>query len=158
MDTHAFLDIETAFDGRLTIVGILRADRGLLQLVGRDITPERVLEFLDGTALLHTYNGHSFDLPRIRAALGVDLRRRFACRDLMRDCWRLNLYGGLKKVERTLGIARATEGVDGMEAMRLWDRYVAADDTDALARLLHYNREDVENLVVLREKLEALSA
>lgn len=156
-EVRSYLDIETAWDGRITIIGMLREDRGLRQLVGRDVTADAVTDFLDGSGPLHTYNGHSFDLPRIKGALRLDLRRRYACRDLMRDCWRLKLFGGFKKVEERLGIARETAGVDGIAAMRLWDRYVEADDRDALDLLLRYNREDVENLAVLREKLEALA-
>lgn len=153
---RSYLDIETAWDGRITVVGMMREDRGMLQLVGRDVTAEAITEFLDGAEPLHTYNGHRFDLPKIREALTLDLRRRYACRDLMHDCWRLKLFGGFKKVEEKLGIARTTAGVDGIQAMQLWARHVEADDRDALDLLLSYNREDVSNLAVLRERLEAL--
>jgi len=42
----------------------------------------------------------------------------------MHHCWRNNLYGGLKAVERTLGIPRKLKEVDGYEAVKLWWRYV----------------------------------
>lgn len=151
---RAYLDIETAYDQSLTVVGILREDREILQLHGRRITVAAIEEYLDGIGVLHTYNGHSFDLPRIKSELGLDLRRRHACRDLMRDCWRKKLMGGFKAVERQLGIARATDGVDGMMAMALWERWLEADDAEALRLLLHYNREDVENLAAVRRKLD----
>ncbi len=151
---RAYLDIETAFDERLTIVGIYREDRGLLQLVGRQITTEAILEFLSGVTQLHTYNGHRFDLPVIKQILGLDLRACFPCRDLMHDCWRLKLFGGFKEVEKQLGIGRTTEGMDGLAAMELWKQYLERDDDEALKLLLLYNREDVENLAVLRERLD----
>ncbi len=152
----AYLDIETAFDGSLTVVGILREDRGLLQLVGRRIAAGPIVDFLNDIGTLFTYNGHSFDLPRIKNELGLDLRSLFSCRDLMHDCHRHRLKGGLKKVEIKLGIPRRTEGVAGFDAMKLWAMYLDRDDEEALQLLLEYNREDVENLVEVRRRLELL--
>ena len=77
----------------------------------------------------------------------------FSHRDLMFDCWRNNLKGGLKAVERQLGINRELKGVDGYEAVRLWWKYVDSFDLDALNTLLEYNREDVVNLKTLKEML-----
>jgi len=74
-------------------------------------------------------------------------------KDLMYECWRRNLYGGLKKVERKLGIARETQGIDGRMAVRLWYDYENNGNTGSLALLLNYNKEDVLNLAVLRKKL-----
>ncbi len=154
---RAYLDIETGYDQSLTVVGILREDRDILQLYGRAITVPAIEAYLDGIGVLHTYNGHSFDLPRIKGELGLDLRKRHACRDLMRDCWRKRLMGGFKAVERQLGITRQTDGVDGMMAMALWARWLDADDAEALRLLLHYNREDVENLAEVRRRLDGES-
>lgn len=153
---RAYLDIETSFDRRLTIVGVHRPGRDTLQLVGRQITPDALLLFLEGVNVIHTYNGDSFDLPRIRDCIGLDLKEMFTSEDLMHDCHRMRLYGGLKKVEIQLGIGRKSAGLDGMDAMRLWEKYVETDDTSALETLLLYNREDVENLVTLRDRLSAL--
>ncbi|MFP3880569.1 MAG: ribonuclease H-like domain-containing protein [Dehalococcoidia bacterium] len=36
----------------------------------------------------------------------------------------------------------------------MWWRYLDSGDLDALATLLEYNREDVMNLKVLRERLD----
>ena len=72
----------------------------------------------------------------------------------MYDCWRNNLRGGLKSVEYQLGIDRDSVGIDGLEAVRLWWRYVEMFDLDALNILLKYNKEDVQNLKVLKEKLK----
>ncbi len=152
----AYLDIETAFDGSLTVVGMMRPDRGLVQLVGRKITAEAVSGFLAGAAVLHTYNGDRFDLPRIRGALGLDVGALVPSDDLMKRCHRLGLKGGLKRVEVALGIGRTTAGLNGMDAMKLWARYVDVDDGESLDTLLRYNRDDVENLAALRERLENL--
>ncbi len=71
----------------------------------------------------------------------------------MYDCWRNNLYGGLKSVERQLGIKRRLNDINGWEAVKLWWRYANDYDEKALAILLEYNKEDVINLKALKEKL-----
>ena len=97
--------------------------------------------------------GCQLDLPFISYRLGIDLAQFFAHQDLMYDCWRNNLYGGFKAVERQLGINRRLKEVGGYDAVGLWWRYVNHYDERALATLLEYNREDVLNLKTLRERL-----
>ncbi len=121
--------------------------------MGGEITEANLLEALSGTAVIYTYNGSRFDLPFIDCALGINLEECFRHHDLMYDCWRQNLYGGFKAVERRLGIKRELTEVDGLEAVRLWWRYRDSFDLEALDRLLKYNREDVINLKTLKEKL-----
>lgn len=158
--TEAYLDIETtglsASYCDITVVGIYLCNANstrFVQLVGRDITSDGILEALEGVDIIYTYNGRRFDLPFIRVALGIDLQEIFDHRDLMYDCWRYSLRGGFKAVERQLGIKRKLRDVDGREAVRLWWRYVDSFDLDALDRLLEYNREDVVNLKTLKERL-----
>ena len=157
---ESYLDIETTglspWHSQITVVGIhLCSGVGsrLVQLVGDDVTADNILEVLQGASIIYTYNGSRFDLPFIYTRLGLDLAGIFVHRDLMYDCWRNNLWGGLKSVERQLGIRRALVGVDGYEAVTLWWRYVNDYDHDALATLLEYNKEDVLNLKTLRERL-----
>ena len=104
-------------------------------------------------SILYTYNGSRFDLPFIHSRLGINLAKIFIHIDLMYHCWRKNLYGGLKSVERQLAIERRLVGIDGYEAVKLWWRYVDSFDLDALNTLLEYNKEDVVNLKSLKEKL-----
>lgn len=156
----AYLDIETtslsSSDGELTVVGTY-LDGGnterFIQLVGKEISTARLLEALEKVQVLYTYNGGRFDLPYIQAKLGIDLTKHCLHHDLMYDCWRRNLYGGLKEVERQLGIERKSAGIDGYMAVRLWLNYKFYDDEKALLMLLGYNREDVLNLKLLRQKL-----
>ncbi len=145
----AYLDIETSFLGEITVIGLYAEDRGLVQLVGGSITEVALWKALEGIRVICTYNGSRFDLPVIHRHLHLDLRSSFTSHDLMYDCWRRNLYGGLKRVEEQLDIPRQTRGVDGIEAMRLWHRYETARDSGALMTLLEYNREDVLNLETL---------
>jgi hypothetical protein len=64
------------------------------------LTKDNLLAALAGTSILYSYNGKEFDLPFIAAKLGVDLAEAFSHCDLMEQCWRRNLYGGQKKVEK----------------------------------------------------------
>jgi uncharacterized protein YprB with RNaseH-like and TPR domain len=143
------LDIETCAGGDVTVVGIYREDRGLRQLVGGEITDVNVWDALEGVDTLCTFNGDRFDLPILERQLRVNLRERFASLDLLRECRRAGLKGGLKRLEERFGIARDTRGMNGWDALQLWARYENDGDQNALHVLLEYNREDVMNLIQL---------
>ena len=157
---EAYLDIETTglspWNSEITVVGIHLCngdDARFVQLIGDAVTGKNILSALDGVQILYTYNGSRFDLPFINSRLKVNLEEAFEHHDLMYDCWRRNLYGGFKSVERQLGINRQLTEVNGYEAVRLWWRYINDYDEDALNILLEYNKEDVLNLKTLRERL-----
>jgi hypothetical protein len=159
-DCYAYLDIETTgFSSRcsdLTVVGVALmegARHQFGQLFGEHITADKVLRLLEGADRIYTYNGSGFDLPFIEGSLGLDLCRHFSHKDLKFDCWDKGLKGGLKEVERKLGIERTLADVDGQMAVQLWWDYVNNHNLEALRMLLEYNKEDVMNLHILREKL-----
>jgi uncharacterized protein len=145
-----YLDIET--DGgtdwdSVTVIG-LSDGRTLRQF----IRGENLLEFedaLEGVAVLVTYFGGGFDLPVLRRAF-PRLRFDQIHVDLCPTLRRLGLGGGLKRVERELGIRRSheTDGLSGWDAVRLWRQWRYGSD-EALRTLLAYNGEDVVNLVPL---------
>ncbi|MDE2484368.1 MAG: ribonuclease H-like domain-containing protein [candidate division NC10 bacterium] len=154
----AYLDIETSFEGAITVVGLYATDRGLIQLIDAQISDVTVWQALEGVETICTYNGSRFDLPVIRRRLGLDLSAALHSHDLMYTCWRHGLFGGLKRVEEQLSIPRRSKGVDGIEAMRLWSRYEDGGDEGALQMLLTYNSEDVLNLPVLEARLMELES
>ncbi|MEK7352910.1 MAG: ribonuclease H-like domain-containing protein [Chloroflexota bacterium] len=156
----AYLDIETTgLSCRycdITVIGIYLVsgkNSRFVQLVGREVNVNNLLEAVDDVSTIYTYNGSRFDLPFIHGSLGVDLKSIAHHHDLMYDCWRCNLKGGFKAVERQLGITRELKGVDGWQAVLLWRKYLEYNDQDALDLLLKYNKEDVLNLKALRERL-----
>ena len=163
--TDAYLDIETTglspFTNAITVIGIYRcndSESKFVQLVGDVVTRENLLAVLADTDTIYTYNGKRFDIRFIHASLGINLEELFNHQDLMYDCWRNNLYGGFKAVERQLCITRKLQNVGGYDAVLLWLRYKNYNDSHALNMLLEYNKEDVLNLKKLREKLVAVES
>lgn len=147
----AYLDIET--DGMtawnaVTVVGLYDGLRYRSYVLGENL--EQFADDVRQYALLVTYNGASFDLPFLCRRFGplfdqlhVDLRFALA---------RLDLHGGLKAIERRLGLRREDEIADlsGEDAVWLWREYRHGSN-EALDLLLAYNRADVENLEHLME-------
>ena len=158
----AYLDIETTgFIGGSsypTVVAVaidFPGDWSVEQLVGGDIIRDAIDHMLQGVTTIYTFNGSSFDLPFLAWKPGIDLRRRFLHHDLMHVSRRAGLRGGLKHIERVLGIERRDlPEMGGHDAILLWQKYLDEHNTSALDLLLEYNRADVENLYALRNILE----
>ncbi len=155
MRERAYLDIETSYSGEITIVGIFRPPDELVQLTFPEISREALLEALDGADEIVTFWGHRFDLPVINRVLGINLREHFGSRDLADHCHRHGLYGGLKVVEKVLGIGRQVDGITGSDAMRLWAEWEGGHEA-SLGTLLKYNEDDVVNLYLLEKELAQL--
>ena len=160
---EAFIDIETTglspWESEITVIGFYicsEMESRSIQLVGKDITRTEVLATLEGVDTIYTYNGARFDLPFIYQHLGINLAEMYDHCDLMFQCWKNNLKGGLKGVEKQLGINRELENVNGREAIQLWNRYLYSADLEALEILLRYNLEDVVNLKTLKEILDEM--
>ncbi|MHB8604671.1 MAG: ribonuclease H-like domain-containing protein [Thermoplasmatota archaeon] len=153
-DRAAYVDIETTGGiggNSITVVGIHLAGETRLLVRRRDLTPEAVSGALADASMLVTFNGAGFDLPFL-AAYGAELPR-VPHLDLRHALGRVGYKGGLKKIEKTLGVARgdAIDGLSGWDAVRLWHAHELGDD-GALATLLEYNRADVENMVPLARR------
>lgn len=148
-----YLDIETTWEGTPTVVGFRSQETGLVQLVGAEITKSRLQRELPKSGRLYTFNGHSFDLPRLKTVVGIDLHTRFQSRDLRTACRAAGLTGGQKPIEREIGFSRRLGGVDGKEAINLWRRFEYRGDENALQTLLRYNREDLDGLRAIKSHL-----
>jgi uncharacterized protein YprB with RNaseH-like and TPR domain len=144
----AFLDVETTGLGltdRLTVIGI-RQGKDVRQFV-QDRDLHVFLEVWRQIEVLVTYNGTRFDLPVLARTFGLSSMPPHI--DLMHEARVFGYAGGLKSIERALGIVRGPEETgDGESAVRFWQDYEAGDPA-ALDRLLHYNERDVDTLRVL---------
>lgn len=151
-EIEIFLDVETNWERDLTVLGFCSSATGLIQLVGKEITRSRFIREMPRSGKLYTYNGHCFDLSCIRRQLGLDLRELFESWDLRWICQRHGICGGQKAIEKRIGIRRTTDGIDGIEAIYLWEQYQSGDRR-ALKTLLKYNAEDIEGLEAIRHHL-----
>jgi len=157
-----YLDIETtglSFDhNEITLIGAL-VDGEVIQLVnGFDLDDENLTNLFSGITEVVTFNGSSFDLPFIKHKFpNIDYGYPKHT-DLMHMSWKSGLKGGLKKIEKELGIDREDD-LTGIDAINLWHKYNDEKDLNALETLLEYNRTDVINLVhlekILSKRLEA---
>ena len=151
--TAAFLDIETtglsAQSSIITLVGILDTDGYHPFVHGRNLSDLR--EALEKYDLIVTYNGASFDLPFVERHFGSVFRHK-AHIDLKHVLGRIGLKGGLKSIERRMGVGRPSElsSLDGYDAVRMWRMWTRGDE-GALDTLIRYNAEDVLSLPKLAE-------
>lgn len=150
-DEAVFFDIETtglsASQHVVTTVSFHRDDRTTTLVRGDDLTADRVREHLDAP-LLVSFNGASFDVPFLETSFDLDLDAPHV--DLMYPCRRIGLTGGLKEIERTIGIERDRPDISGRDAVRLWHEYRDGHEA-ALDTLVSYNREDAVHLRSLME-------
>jgi uncharacterized protein len=146
-----FLDIETTGlspdYNEVTVIGALGG--GKLALFIRGFNLDQFPAYIAQFPVLVTFNGSQFDMPFLRAHF-PKARLDQAHIDLRFVLRSLGYRGGLKAIERSLGLRRdrTIKDVDGFEAVRLWHRYRRGDRA-ALVKLALYNLTDVVNLVEL---------
>ncbi len=151
------LDIETtgltAGIDQVTVAGLVCGPRARAFVAG---APQEGHEPLDrfpeavrGLRLLATFNGGNFDLPFLeRHFRAVNLRFDLPHIDWMPPARAAGLSGGLKDMERQLGLARADEikDVRGLGAIQLWATWRSQGDLAAYRRLTSYCLADCANL------------
>ncbi len=145
----AYLDIETTglspATDYVTVIGLFDGKRVRSYVHGHNL-----MEFardIRDYDLVVTFNGSMFDLPFLRKhmpsaslpKLHVDLRFLLAS---------LGVHGGLKRIEAQFGMEREDDlrGMNGYDAVLLWQRYLRARDPEVLDKLVRYNAADIANL------------
>jgi uncharacterized protein YprB with RNaseH-like and TPR domain len=145
-DKTTCLDIETdglGIGARVTVVGMHRNGRSTILVRGQDLTRENLTNALKGSRLLITFNGSSFDLPMLEREYPF-LIPRVPHFDLRHGCARVGLHGGLKSIEKQMGMKRGQEleYVTGEQAVYLWHAWERRGNMNALNLLKRYNEED----------------
>jgi uncharacterized protein YprB with RNaseH-like and TPR domain len=137
--------------GYPTVVGLYDGYDFQAHVWGEGLSAEGVMEALSGFKYLITFYGSVFDIPFLEKSLpGFHLDMPHF--DLCFGAKKVGLAGGLKKLEVKLGIRRSedTVGIDGYEAVLLWER-ARRGDSRAMDLLVKYNREDTVNLMEMAQ-------
>jgi uncharacterized protein YprB with RNaseH-like and TPR domain len=149
------LDIETdggtsRNGGRVTIAGLYDGFDYTALVQGKNLSREKLAAELSRYRYIITFFGAVFDLPYLRDVYGLSIDLPHF--DLCFGGRRAGLRGGLKKIEKTLGMQReeSVAGFDGFDAMRLWHEAQRGND-HALELLITYNRYDTVNLFALAD-------
>jgi uncharacterized protein YprB with RNaseH-like and TPR domain len=154
-DRAAYFDIETEglqTGSRVTMIACLLGDR--LEVFVRGENLDDFLGRLDDAELAVTFNGTTFDVPRIVDAFRIQTFPRPHL-DLRAACKAKGWKGGLKPIERMLGIERPSDirGMTGEDADWMWRAWEKDRDETIRARLIRYCAADVVALRQLAGRL-----
>lgn len=149
-DDALYIDIETtglSTHAAITVIGTFDGKDMHTMVKGINLDSRTLRQKLSACKMIISFNGASFDLPFIE-------RQYPGCLpnvphiDLRQVCAATGLCGGLKSIERQLGIPRREmiENIHGGDAVTLWRMYNATGDTYYRDLLLEYNEEDTVNL------------
>ncbi len=152
-DRAVYLDIETSggFQGidEITVIGLYDGSSVFTFVNGKNLEEFEIA--IASYDLVITFNGSTFDLPFIKRWFPhihlppghIDLRFLLN---------RLGFKGGLKVIEKNLGISREAgiDGLNGFDAVLLWKAHQWGD-SKALDELIRYNTADIVNLEPLME-------
>lgn len=147
-----YLDIETDSFGEITVVGLYGRGQFTPLVRGESLDYRRLCDKIAQYDLLVTFCGATFDLPMLLASYpGLPLDQPHI--DLCFLGRQLGYRGGLKAIEAQVGINRSStvDGLNGSDAVLLWNRWRHRRDTDARERLLAYNQADCVNLEPLAD-------
>jgi len=143
-----FLDIEIDGYGQVILVGISDYYNSNFFVKGINLGKANLEKELNKYKMIITFNGSSFDLPKLRK---LEINFKQAHLDLKPLCVNLGLKGGLKEVEKILDLRRPKHLYGN--PVQLWKAFHASGDREYLDLLIEYNREDVENLKMIADKV-----
>ena len=146
-----YLDIETdslSDNCDVTMVGLFDGYDTKTMIRRMNLDWQMLRRELEKYKIVVSFNGSVFDLPFIRKRYG-EVIPQLPHFDLRFGCSKIGLNGGLKTVEKELGIRRSNSVVEGMyggDAAQLYRMWRGSGDEYYLRLLVEYNEEDVINL------------
>ncbi len=156
-DCATFIDVETTglswHRGHASV--IVAMHRGILHSFVYGENLDDFLDCAEEADLLVTFNGNSFDIPFLEKTFHVPSLCR-AHLDIRWMAWHQGHRGGLKSIERNMGIRRPPEidGIDGLEAVELFYRWRQGEQ-GAREKLIGYCQGDVIATRLVAERLLA---
>ncbi|MBS3102354.1 ribonuclease H-like domain-containing protein [Candidatus Woesearchaeota archaeon] len=154
-EDSVFLDIETtglSFEDDITVFGLFNGIETKTMIKNINLDYKILKKELEKYKLIVTFNGSSFDIPFINKRY-PGLLPNIPNFDIKSVTNRLGLKGGLKEIEKKLGIKRnkIIEKFYGGDALTLWRMYKATGDDYYLDLLVEYNEEDIINLKAIAD-------
>lgn len=154
----SYFDIETTgleYDDSITVITCWHNRKVHAFVEGENL--DDFLDLLDEVELLVSFNGSTFDVPRILDTFHIP---ELPCAhvDLRWSCHHRGLKGGLKQITSSLGLTRPADlqNADGQLAVDLWQLWMNHGDEDAKQSLIRYCASDVLLLEPLAQHLADL--
>jgi uncharacterized protein len=147
-----FLDLEVDSYGKIILVGISDYYNSNFFLKNVNLDKSLIEKEINKYKLIVTFNGSSFDLPKLKKQMNIQIDLPHV--DLKPLCVNLGLKGGLKEIERKLNLKRP-QHLKG-SPVGLWKSFHASGDKEYLDLLIEYNKEDIENLKGVIDKVYEL--
>jgi len=151
----SYFDIETSgldISSTVTLICCFHRGTPLRFLAGENM--EDFLDLLEQVKVLVSFNGASFDVPRVLDRFHIP---GLPCAhvDLRWLCYQLGWRGGLKTIESALGFCRPPDlaGLGGAEAVELWREWSEQGNTHAKRMLERYCVADTLMLNLLAGRL-----
>lgn len=151
----SYFDIETngePYGDNITLIVCYHKGRLYKFLNGENL--ESFLDLLDDITILVSFNGTSFDIPMVQNYFHIP---KIPCAhvDLRWLAYHVGFKGGLKEIEKSIGIQRPANlvGINGMDAILLWMEWKNNRNQEALNILIHYCSADVISLQLLAGKI-----
>ena len=150
-----FFDIETlGLSSADPITTIVSWHQGQFRTFVEHENLDAFLVLLDEVKLLVSFNGSTFDVPRVLDTFHIPT---LPCPhlDLRWTTYHHGLSGGLKEVARTLEIERPADlrDMSGEQAVLLWQAWRTQKDQAAREHLIRYCAADVLLLLMVAERL-----
>jgi uncharacterized protein len=145
-DKLSYFDIETSglsfYDSEISVISCFHDEQMNTYINGENL--DDFLDILQEIELLVSFNGNSFDVPFVQESFNIPT---FPCPhiDLRWICFHKGLKGTLKQIEVDCGVYRdhSIQGVDGYEAVLLWEKWKRFSIEKALDKLIEYCEADV---------------
>jgi len=155
MPEATFFDIETTglsfYESHITVISAFF--KGEIYVYQHDNNLADFLDLVERSTLLVTFNGKSFDVPFVERTFNLpslDVPHI----DLRWVLYHFGYSGGLKKIEKNLGLFRpeGIKDIDGFEAVDLYYRGVNGEK-DAFNQLMRYCNADVIATKMVAEQI-----